>query len=686
MAIEDNIDEEEDIGQDDIPPIPIDRRFTIYPGTPEPQFHASPAMAYKVVDNEHPENPYHALVCDPKLHPRLSIIEPLTLISKTNRNVITPEAWTIMYWEAESRECPVLIMNSGRLVPFTFSALETPMTEELIVQTFLRHTIEMLTDFETRGIAHRAIRLDNIFYFNELKRRIILGECISTPPGLTQSKLYDTIDNALAVPLGKGDRMASDDIYALGVVVLSMINNRDLSRGMSEDELVSRKMMYGTFDALHEPKVRLSSTMETALRMMLNDDVEQRANLRELQMWLNGQNFIYDNDPPQKRSSKPFTIAHKNFFTARELAKGMHENWDASAKISMSEEFTDWVQNNLSETAVTLNYVKSVKDFDGWSTENQHRLLGRVILALHDQGPIRYRSFSATIDGITRLISHFIHNDEARQIFRELMGSGIIDFWFDLHKEENEALSSKMFKMQETFKNYIEELRKDSTIEGLNLLVYEFNKDLPCQSKRFERYFVYRPSHLLPAIESILENEKDFDSLLDYQIICFLKARYSRSIRKEVRTYMIHSVPEESCVAEAEILAKLQADFYPNREFTLICEKLCELLEPAVKRHHSRSMRRATRKEMKHAASRGQIRRIVQIVSDKAVIDHDVVNFNLARAEYASLLQEIGFVDFNLKNLSEMVARIGGDISSSVSGILASIVTLGYVSYWSLFH
>ena len=677
--------EQEDDGK---PPIPINRRFSIYPSSPIKTFHASPAMAYRVVDNEKPEEKYYGLVCDPKLHPRLSIVEPLNFLAKTNPNIISPKAWSVMDWEDEGRQCPVLIMNSGRLMPFSFKEMPLAFTEELVVNIFMRHTIEMLIDFEDNRITHRAIRLDNLYYFNELKRRLVLGECISTPPGLTQSALYDTIDNALSVPLGKGGQDIGNDIYALGVLVLCLLDGRDLGAGMSDAEIINRKMLYGTYDALHDPKIRLSSTMENCLRKMVNDNPAERATTRELRMWLNGQNFRTESDRPRKRSSKPFNINNKSFFTARDLARGMHENWDASAKIAMSEDFQDWLQNNLSETQVTLNYDRSIKGFEQQNAENQHRLLARVILALRQDGPIRYRSLCSSLDGLTRLISHFVHNAEARQIFREMMGSGVLNFWFELHQNEENKTSTQNHKMLELFKSYTEELRKDSVIEGLNLLVYEFNHDLPCQSKRFERFFVYQPRHLLPAIEDILEqnNDDEVDSLLDYQMICFLKSRYSRSIAKEVRNYMITSVPEEVCVAEAEILSKLQTDFHSNREFLNICRRLCILLEPAVKRHHSRKIRRAIRQEIVREAESGQIRYLIQIVSDKNMIENDKVNFNLARAEYASLLQDINVVDFNLKNLPEMVSKIGGDISASVSGILASIVTLGYVSYWSLFQ
>ncbi|NQY82439.1 MAG: hypothetical protein HRT36_05330 [Alphaproteobacteria bacterium] len=686
MAVQEKLPEDNRLDVDDKPPISINQRFTIYPGLPIPHFHAAPAMAYKVVDNENPDESYHGLVCDPKLHPRLSIIDRLNMLAKTNTNILSPTAWSVLDWEEESRQCPVLIMHSGRLVPFSFKNLPSALTDEAVVNIFMRNCIELLTKFEEQRLTHRAIHLDNLFYYNELKRRIILGECVSTPPGLAQSKLYDTIDSALSVPLGKGADSISDDIYALGVVSLSMLNGCELGKGISDEELIARKMMYGSFEALHDPKIRLGGTMENCMRKMLHDDRGERATTTEMMTWLNGQNFRLKSERPRKRSSKPFTINNQNFFTARDLAKGMHAHWDTSTKVAMSENLRDWLQNNLSETMITLNYDRAIKDFEGYSVENQHRILGRVLLALHHTGPIRYRSFCATIDGITRLISHFVHNDKARQIFREMMGSGILEFWFELHNRDNEKKSAWNFKIYEQFKSYTEELRKESPIEGLNLLVYEFNHDLPCQSKRFERYFVYQPHHLLPAIESILKNDNDVDSLIDYQMICFLKSRYSRSVSKEVRSYMINSVREEACVAEATILTKLQNDFYPNREFPRICHKLCELLEPAVKRHHSRSVRRVIRQEMQKEAEKGYIHHLVQIISDKNMIENDQVNFNLARAEYASLLQEIGFVDFNLKNLREMVARIGGDISASVSGILASIITLSYVSYWSLFQ
>ena len=675
-------EEQNQVDNEDLSPIALDQRYTLYPGKPLPTFHAQPAMAYKVIDAHNPEEEMYGLVCDPKMQPRLSILETLSTMAKTQSNIVCPIAWCVTYWEEEGRECPVLIYKIERLIPFNVKQSGAIADDDILVRFFLRSVIDILCLFENNNVTHRAIHINNLYYKNELKRNIVLGDCLATPPGMTQGALFDTMDAGLSVPLGKGAEFNSDDVYALGMVVLCLLHGRNLGLGMSDEEIIARKMMYGSYKAFLSPKMRLTASMENLLMAMLDDNANTRAKPSDLKMWLNGQTLITESLHVPKRSSKPMMINNHNFFAARELAKGMADHWDMSIKKVGDADFTDWVHNNLSETHVTLAYDAALKGFESVSHENQNRLLARIILALHPTGPIRFRSFSATIDGMLRLISHFVHHSEAREVFRQLMGSGLIQFWDSLRQRDAVLIRDNLLSRYE---NFIEELRKDSPIEGLNVLIYNFNPDLPCQSKRFERYFVYQPRHMLPAIESILEHDDAFDSLIDFHMICFLKVRYKRSIAKEIRAYMISSVPEDACLAEAEILAKLQVDFYPKRDFVRICRKLCELLEPAVKRHHSRTVRKKIREEIRREAERGEIRRLLQIVMNKNLVGQDQVNFNLARAEYATILQEISFVDFNLRNLSAIVSKVSGDLGGWIAGVLASLIALSYVFYWSLF-
>ena len=59
-------------------------------------------------------------------------------------------------------------------------------------------------ELTNRVLTHRSIRADNLFYADEARSAVVLGECVSAPPGLDQDVIYETIENGMANAVGRG--------------------------------------------------------------------------------------------------------------------------------------------------------------------------------------------------------------------------------------------------------------------------------------------------------------------------------------------------------------------------------------------------------------------------------------------------------------------------------------------------
>jgi serine/threonine protein kinase len=116
---------------------------------------------------------------------------------------------------------------------------------------------------------------------------LVFGQCVSTPPAVTQPVVYETIESGLAAPTGRGKGSLSDDMYSVGVTTLALLIGHSPCLGLSDDEIISRKFEMGSYWALLGDE-RVSLTMMEPLRGLLNDNPQKRWGLEDLVYWING--------------------------------------------------------------------------------------------------------------------------------------------------------------------------------------------------------------------------------------------------------------------------------------------------------------------------------------------------------------------------------------------------------------
>ena len=298
--------------------VSIHDRIDINPNQPLPAFDSAPAVAYTATHRRDPAREIIALVCDPKLPPRMDVVAPLQRID--NPALMSVVDAGIVDWPHEGRRCPVIVVEQprGRRV---FPSLEekiTPLQEELVTRLCLQQASYVLRDLASHGVTHRAIRPDNLFFDDEAGNRMVFGQCLSAPIAVTQPVVYETIESGLAAPAGRGEGGIVDDLYAVGVTTLALLIGHTPCFGMSDEEILRRKLAFGSYTALVGSE-RVSLTMMEPLRGLLNDDPLDRWGLEDLVYWINGRRLSPKPQVLPPKAGRALALGEDGYVTTRDL-------------------------------------------------------------------------------------------------------------------------------------------------------------------------------------------------------------------------------------------------------------------------------------------------------------------------------------------------------------------------------
>ena len=109
------------------------------------------------------------------------------------------DAGTVDWPESGGRRFVIVFeLNFGeRVCPSPDTTIE-PLHEDTVVRAFIRPLMPLLKELSNRYIPHRAIRADNLFYADGSRQTMMLGECVSAPPSISQPVAYEPIDSAMA--------------------------------------------------------------------------------------------------------------------------------------------------------------------------------------------------------------------------------------------------------------------------------------------------------------------------------------------------------------------------------------------------------------------------------------------------------------------------------------------------------
>jgi hypothetical protein len=654
----------------------LNGRFDIQPDQPLPMFDSPMAKAVNAIDLRASSRTLFALVCEPTLMARLDVIPPLSRMVR--QPMINPVDAGPVHWPRSGGRRFVIVfeqMSGGRLIPSPEATI-TPMREDQIVRVVLEPLLPALKELNGRHIPHRAIRTDNIFYADTSEQSVVLGECVSGPPGLSQPAVCEPIDTAMCDPAGRGPGTLADDLYALGVVAVFLLHGGNPVAERSDEEIMRRKIDNGSYAALLSG-MRVSLAMMEPLRGMLCDDPKERWTAANLEMWLGGRQLSPKQTMLPPRAARSFSFAGKDYRTRQSLSQAMGWHWDEAGELVRSGDLEGWIRRSLADDE-RADAIRDCAHSSGVGNEDQ--ALGRVLMVIEPSHPIRFKNFAARVEGIGTALAIRYHDPAFRALFTELMQAKLPQTFIQSQSStpSESGVIMKSFDMINFF------IDRPQLGGGLERALYESVRGWPCQSPLIQDYYVSDLEDLLPALEAVAQRGGMTGEPVDPHITAFCAARNKSVSERALKEMNSRGDLPSFRLGVLRLLAEVQRKIGSGQRYPALGRWLADLIKPIVETYHNRAYRAKLVEEIENASGKGDLLELLFLADSMEARDQDTGGFQEARKEHAALVRGIKWLEDGGLT-SEAHVRAKGQstatiVSAVVSGLMVVGLTLIYVT------
>lgn len=685
MSIDQEDQEESQV--EDLEPLPdpepgeivLAGRYRIMPGSPLSELDQPDAEAVIARDQRNPGDLLFARVCSPGRIPRVGIMDQLRNLQESN--LMRPLEWGPVNWPGSDQHRFAVVFqrpDQGPLMASEKSKIK-PLTADEISRRILAPTLLTLGYMKQRGLTHRAIRPDNIYFTGQAQSSIILGDCVTAPAASQQPVVFETIESGMTSPNGRGGGLVCDDFYALGATILILSMGEYAVNDLDDDTLIAAKIAKGSYNALMAGR-RPPFGLRELLRGMLSDDPFERWGLEELEQWLGGSLRRSVQQQQKKTADRTFQFAGGEFRDCRVLAQAFGRNWESAYTTIRNAAFDKWLRRSAPDPDLVedVNAALQADAESGTRSGPNGRLVAAVCMLLDPTGPIRYKGLSITCGGLgATLAAAFYRKDQPQiQLIAECISAGTILDWF---ATQPESIQATYEAEQGAIKSVQQLLRQSGPGFGIERVLYVLNPHSPCLSPVLCGKYVALLRHLLATLEQVVADRGSLPSLVDRHLAAFIASHIRRNIDRALAS--LEGRKGDSIAGKLGMLAifaTLQAEFGPEG-LPYLTEWLARELEPAIDRFSSKKRRQQIVEKIENVARGGDLVALKNVIDNETMLRQDEGERRLAMRELAAASRQI--VALQSKEFQHSARRTGWQLGAGFSMCVA-VVAISVVGFW----
>ena len=637
----------------------VQNRYRVYPKMPLTVLDMPNAKAFHAEDAAEPAHRVFALVCRPDLPVRKDHIKARSGLKQEGLLPLVDAGSA--FWPAFGRKTMVLIYEipaGGRIVQSKSYGKLLPDEEAEKISKWVRPLLNGINELASHNLTHREIRPDNLFYLDAEKTKVVLGDCISSPPAYDQPATFETIESSMCLPEGRGNGSISDDLYAFGATMICLGVGYDPVAHLSVDELLQQKIAKGSYATLiGEERVPLA--LIELFRGLLADNIKQRWNVSSTTLWADGRRLTPVQAQAAKASQRPFIFNDAEYFTYRSLAYAFSKNWDTAADAIRSEKFQSWIERGFNDK-VTIEAIRKSLDkaLVNFSTKEKQDdfFIARTCMLLDPEAPLRERKLSFMPDALgTMLAMNFSDNKKTKKLIG-MIGTGYMESWYEIHR--NMAGEQRVKEMQAI-------LQKAAPGMGIERLLYDLNEGWPCQSPLIVKDYVDDIRDLLPALENVAKRISQKTEPIDRHMAAFISVRYGKKISEYISWL---NSPKEHIVIQGilNIFSLLQRTFGPEHLYSMT-GWIGGMVGPVIESYHNTEKRQQLEKNLPKVIRKGSFPEIYSFLEDRQERSYDLNYFERAKKEYIKLAEEIEFLTGNREQREEEGLMLGNQVAATIS-------------------
>lgn len=391
--------------------------FRVFSDLRLPEYDMGSCKAYAADNLRREEGGAFALVTDPTVPTRHDLMRFLTGVHIGGQ--IDLLDYEIVHWPLYERNTMVLFYEKpagGRvLVP---GEKQRKIDEHDFAKVVIEPLMNVLQAVADKGMTHRNIRADNLFFGDPMSEKVVVGDCCSAPAGFNQPLVYETISRMTADPAGRGLGSVLDDLYALGMTIAALgIGHTPLEK-LREQDIIDVKLSKGSFQAV---------VMNEKLPLVLIEPVRGlcvmiRKNVGDLPSCMPGSTGVGQN----RCNPIPNVVRHvRRIFQARIIIprgrwRRDFKNWVNSLAPLRDGTVEIWLRRGLADNDRAKHMAEAIRQLQ-WAGADKRAaediLIAKSIIILDPSGAIRFKGFSAMVDGLGSMLSYDVQHGRGPQRF-----------------------------------------------------------------------------------------------------------------------------------------------------------------------------------------------------------------------------------------------------------------------------
>lgn len=649
----------------------LNEQYVINPDQPLAEYNLYTCLGFKAYYvEENAEDDLYALIFHPKTPPRLDLMDVLKNFQDSNIEILLD--WGIVEWaQPSSRRIAIIFKKMGTEPLFKKKNLEIdPYTEEELINEVIRPFHNLLDHFFVRGITHRHIKPSNLFLGNVTKRQIILGQCVSMPPGFDQPILFETITSGLAHPFARGNGFISDDLYALGVLLSILVIGKNPCCDLSDEEIINSKIINGSFGTIIGT-FKLPLGLIELLRGLLIDDSHDRWNLNDLKLWLDGRRLTPKQSILGKKALRAFLFEKKNYNQLDHLIKDAMVMGSQGLAVLKSNKLHDWIKRSLNNELMAIemeNLYTSLSSVG--SGQNPEKILSRFVFLIAPHFPIVYKKLCVIIDGIPNALVYAMEHADIRQILAEMISLRLPVNWLGCQRN----LTSYQSKLLSTFEKLPISINSQHIGQGYERCLYEMNPFLPCMSPLLQDLAVLSIEDLLPSLERIAPKESQHTAPFDKHIIAFIALRSRGGGDTMVTEFRIIYEQNSQSFAILKLYVTLLKKM-KSKNFPHLAKWISGFSTFGLVSYKNIKRQNEILEKLDDAIKKGDLIAMYDIANDHQLIEQDNNEFENAKKVYTTIQKFIQMIEDEKQNMDKIIRFLGGKIASLICLIVSLIGT-----------
>lgn len=647
-------------------------RFVVDFSRPLEAFSTVGAKAFAASDPAEAGANYIALIGIPGVPRREDVLR--MLLDRPASRVLSPiHDGLIEVEDGKFRTLTVLPKPAGdRVLPPMASGEDHP-TDSIIRRIVVPQLAEALAELKFRGITHRNIRPECLYWNDSRKSQIVLGECFSAPAGVHQMAEAELLGRSQALRFGRGEGTLACDYAAIGVLIMILLAGRVPKFDAEGMELAMLRAIRGSSVALTS-NFTATASFVNLVRGLISDDASAQWGIEHIKQWAGG-------IEPQLRLStqldqflRPCKFGSITLGGRRALARTLGLKPKESAAFLRSEGFGNWMQNALSDGAAVTRLKQAIQNHP--TSAQDEILVLKIRLALDPTSAVTVGGFEIAMDGIgPALAAAFAENDTGvKAAIHRGFVSGLFQAAFEIDIPHVHAQRDRRTQL-----NAIAQYTKGSNeLHGLERALYDLNPGLSCLSPRVIEANARGVKDLLQALDRLAAAGEIKGALIDAHIEGFIAARSEGRDNRIDHLTRARGDPIEELVATMKVLESLQAAYH-KAPLENLTRWAAEVLAGAVRLLRNKPRRESALMKLDSLASSGSFTELSRGFDFKSMKERDTQEYksaisswlnNEARADF--LLTRTSGADPNAIQLGQRAAAI---VAHSLFG-LSVIFTL----------